>query len=96
MARGLLVLAGEIVFADRPADLLEHGERLALGVQRIALAPGKMPRPPHRLDRPGLVFLGDRREAHDFPIFLGQHVADQIVLVQPVHDQDDRTRLLVV
>jgi hypothetical protein len=27
--RGLLVLAGEIVFADRPADLLEHRDRLA-------------------------------------------------------------------
>ena len=28
--RGLLILAGEIVFADRPADVLEGGERLAL------------------------------------------------------------------
>src|SRR6516162_5614685 len=31
--RRLLVLAGEIVLADRAADLLEHGERLALGMQ---------------------------------------------------------------
>ena len=37
--RGLLVLAGEIVFADRPADLLEYRERLALGVQSLALPP---------------------------------------------------------
>ena len=55
-----------------------------------------MPRPPHRLDRPGLVLLGDRREAHDLPILLGQHMADEVILVQPVHDQDNRTRPLVV
>jgi hypothetical protein len=30
---GLLVLAGEIIFADHPADLLQHRERVALGVQ---------------------------------------------------------------
>jgi hypothetical protein len=40
--------------------------------------------------------LGDRRKAEDLPILLRQHVADQIVLVQPVHDQDDGARLLVV
>src|SRR5271166_1532152 len=93
---GLLVLAGEIVLPDRPADLLEHCRRLALGVQCLAPPTGKMPRSPYRLDRVGFVLLGDRREAHDLPIFLGQHVADEIVLVQPVHDQDDGTLLLVV
>ena len=83
--RGLLVLAGEIIFADprdKPgdaADLLEHFRRLALGMQCLAAASDKIPRPPQRLDLPGLVFLGDCREAHDVPIFLGQHVADQIV-----------------
>jgi hypothetical protein len=76
---GLLVLTGEIIFTDCPADLLEHPERLAFGVQCLAPAPGKMPRPPHRLDRPGLVLLGDCREAHDLPVLLGQHVADQII-----------------
>jgi hypothetical protein len=75
--RRLLVLAGEIVFADRPADLLEHRRGLALWVQRLAPPPGKAPRPPHRVDRVRLVLLGDRREAHDLPIFLGQHVADR-------------------
>src|SRR5271169_1557468 len=94
--RGLLVLAGEVILPDRPADLLEHCRRLPLGVQRLATLPGKVPRPPHRLDRPGLVLLGDRREVHDLPILLGQHVADQIILVQPVHDQDNRTLLLIV
>jgi hypothetical protein len=86
----------KIVFADRPADLLEHGERLALGVQLLAAPTGKMPRSSHRLDCPSLALLGDRREAHDLPIFLGKYVPDQIVLVQPMHDQDDGTLLLVV
>ena len=94
--RGLLVLAGEIIFADRAADLLEHRRGLALVVQRLAPPPRKVPRAPHRLNRVRLVLLGDRRAAHDLPIFLGQHVADQIILMQPVHDQHDRTFLLVV
>jgi hypothetical protein len=55
-----------------------------------------MPRSSHRLDCPSLALLGDRREAHDLPIFLGKYVPDQIVLVQPMHDQDDGTLLLVV
>jgi hypothetical protein len=80
-----MILAGEIIFADprdKPgdvADLLEHRRRLALGMQRLAPPPRKVPRPPHRLDRVPLVLLGDRREAQRPPIFLGQHVADQIV-----------------
>ena len=43
-----------------------------------------------------LVVLGDRRKAHDLPRLLRQHMAGEIVLVQPVHDQHDRTRELVV
>jgi hypothetical protein len=33
---GLLILAGEIVFADRPADAVKDVERLAIGVQGVA------------------------------------------------------------
>ena len=46
----------------------------------------------HGLDPVQLVLLGDRREAHDLPRLLRQHVAGEVVLVQPVHDQDDGTR----
>ena len=41
----LLVLAGEIVFADRAADMLEHATRLAFRVQGLAAAAGEMLRP---------------------------------------------------
>jgi hypothetical protein len=37
----LLILAGEIVFADRPPDPVKGGERLALGMQGLALTSSK-------------------------------------------------------
>src|SRR5438132_4917108 len=46
----LLVLAGEIVFADRPADLLEHDGRLALGMQGLARLAAKGLMPEHSLE----------------------------------------------
>src|SRR5208282_3091068 len=78
---GLLVLAGEIIFADRPADLLEHPGRLARGMQCLAAPALEATRPQHAVDDDRLVFLGDRRKADDLPVFLRQHMADQIVLV---------------
>ena len=89
-------MAGEIVFADRAADLLEHGQRLARRVQGLAPPPNEFARPGQGVDHVPLVLFGDRRKAHDFPILLCQHVTDQIVLVQPVHDQHDRPTLPVV
>jgi hypothetical protein len=43
-----------------------------------------------------LVLLGDRRKAQNLPILLRQYMAGEVVLVQPVHDQNDRTPRLVV
>jgi len=65
-------------------------------VQRLALPAGEDARPRQGIDHMRLVRLGDRRKAHDVPILLRQHVADQIVLVQPVHDQDDGALILVL
>ena len=42
------------------------------------------------------VGLGEGRQRDQLPILLRQHVARQVVLVQPVHDQHDRTGTLVV
>jgi hypothetical protein len=72
--RGLLILAGEIVFADRPADVLEGGKRLARGVQRLAQPPGEALRSPDRLDLVQLVGFGDCREAQDLPRLLLERV----------------------
>jgi hypothetical protein len=77
--RGLLVLAGKIVFAEDAADLLEGRQWLALGMQCLAALPGKRVRPQLRIEGVALVVLGDRRQAHDLPILLRQHVAGEIV-----------------
>jgi hypothetical protein len=52
------------------------------------LAPQGKPEPPQfRIERGSLVILSDLSRTHDLPILLRQHVTDQIVFVQPVHDQ---------
>jgi len=43
-----------------------------------------------------LVGFGDRREAHNLPWLLAEHVADEVVLVQPLHDDDDGATAFVV
>jgi len=89
-------LAGEIVLTDHAAELLQHLRRLALGVQGFTRSAAKDLPPEHRLDPVPLVLLGNRRQAHDLPLLLGQYMAGEVVLVPPVHDQHDRTRELVV
>jgi hypothetical protein len=92
-----MIPAGEVVLADRAADLLEHLGRLALGVQGLARFAAKGLPAEHGLD-PVQFFLvvGNRREAHDLPRLLRQHVTGDVILVQSVHDQDDGIRQLVV
>jgi hypothetical protein len=51
---------------------------------------------PDRLDLVHLVAFGDRRKAQDFPRFLREEVADEIIFVQPLHDGDDGAVALVV
>ena len=77
--RRLLVLAGEIIFAERAADLLEHRRRLALGMQRLARLPAEGLPTEHGLDPVQLVLVGDRRETHDLPRLLRQHVAGEVI-----------------
>src|SRR6202035_26931 len=42
-----------------------------------------------RLDDMPFVGLGDRGKREDVPAFSSQDVADEIVFVQPLHDDDD-------
>jgi hypothetical protein len=65
-------------------------------MQGLAARPGENSRTGQGVDAVDLVFFGDRRKAHDLPILLRLHMTDQIVLVQPVHDHDDRPVMLVV
>jgi hypothetical protein len=57
----------------------------------------------YRLNRVQLLLIGDRRKTHHLPRLLRQHMAGEVILrvtpgplVQPVHDQRDRTGQLVV
>jgi hypothetical protein len=43
-----------------------------------------------------LVFLGDGRKAQDIPVLLLEDVANQIVLVQPLHNDHNGAVTLVV
>ena len=51
---------------------------------------------PDRLDLVHLIGFGDGRKAHDFPGLLLEDVANEIVLVQPLHDDHDGALTLVV
>ena len=59
---GLLILAGEIVFADRPPDAVEDPERLTIGMQGLTATTREAFEPPDRLDLVHLVGFGDRRK----------------------------------
>jgi hypothetical protein len=56
-AGDLLILSGEVVFADCPPDVLEGFERLAVGVQSLAPTARKASRSPDRLDPVYLVLF---------------------------------------
>ena len=93
----LLVLGGEIHFPDGRANAFERGERLARRIERLARQPPERPSArERRLDGVRLVLFGDRRKRDDVPAALPQDVAGEIVLVQALHDDDDRALLLVV
>jgi hypothetical protein len=43
-----------------------------------------------------LVFGRNGRETEDFPLPLLQHVAYEVILVQPLHNNDDAARILII
>jgi len=57
-------------------------------MQRLTLPVPKASQSPDRFDPVHLVGFSDRRNAHDLPRLLGEHMADEVVLVQPLHDDD--------
>jgi len=94
--RRLLILSGKVVFADCPPDVFQGFERLAIGVQGLALTPREASRSPNRLDLVRLLGFGNRRKAQNLPGLLREDVADEVVFVQPLHDDDDGAVPLVV
>jgi len=58
--------------------------------------PPNDPSPITPCDDVGLVFFGNGGKPPMLPVFLFQDVADQIVLVQTLHNNDDAAGLLVI
>jgi hypothetical protein len=54
------------------------------------------PRSVRRFNHVRLVLFRNCREPKDFPMLLAENMADQIVLVQPLHDRNDASPPLVV
>lgn len=92
----LLVLARKIVFADGAADLFERRPRLPGRVEEIAGFAHKPLGAERSFEFEDLFLFGDRRQTDNFPTLLIEHVADEVVLVQALHDDDDRAFLFVV
>jgi hypothetical protein len=65
-------------------------------MQDLALTACEGLRSPDRLDPVLLVSFGDRRKAHDVPRLLREDVADEIVFVQPLHDDHNSAVAFVV
>ena len=92
----MLILTGEVVFTDRSTDAVEGVERLATGMQGLALTAGKASRFQDRLDLVSFICLGNRRKAQNLPGLLPKDVADEVVFVKPLHNDDNGTVPLVV
>ncbi len=89
-------MAGKVVLANGATDVSENEERLARRVQRLALTARKYCGPQIVSIACTLVGFGDRGKIHNLPWLLSEHVADQVVLVQPLHDDDNRAAAFVV
>jgi hypothetical protein len=48
------------------------------------------------LDRVAFVLLGNRRKGDHLPRLMFEHVPDKVILVEPLHDQNDAAAVLVI
>lgn len=84
----MLVLPGEVVLSDGTTKMFESSQRLALGVKRFANMATNCASisKKSRLDDVSFLFLGDSGQAYMLPVLLLQYVANEIVLVQALHN----------
>src|SRR5580704_18282906 len=94
--RLLLVLSGDVVFSDGAAYMLEHRHGFALRVQGFAGGTVYGASAEEGTNNVGFLFFGDGWQSYMFPLLLLQDMADQIVLVQALHKNDDAAGALVI
>jgi hypothetical protein len=92
----LLILSREVVLALGNADGLKNLQRLTLRMKSFASTPSDRARAVRSLDHMRFVLDRDGWEAEDFPLPLLQHVAHEVVLVQPLHNDDNAARILII
>jgi hypothetical protein len=84
-------LPSEVIFADGRPDLPQRFERFALWVKRFPSSANESPTSEGRFHNALLIDLGDRWKRDDLPPLLFQDMADQIILMQALHDDDNHT-----
>jgi len=94
--RALLILAGKVILSGVFANNVERKFRFPFRLEDLTGLALKCPLPPRTLDNMRFVFLRYRRKRQDVPISLLHYVADQVVLVQPLHDNNDYTGFFIV
>src|SRR5207248_5731791 len=94
--RVLLVLRGEVVLADRFSDMSQGRFGFALRMENVADCALEQASPERTDDVVHLFGFSDRGKHQYVPAFLLQDMTDQVVLMQPLHNDDDAAPRLVI
>lgn len=92
----MLVLPGKVVLAERPAYSLEHRQGFSLRMERFTDSASHRTGLIEGFDDVSFIFFRDGGKSHVLPVFLLQNVPNQIVLMQPLHNNKDAAGLLVI
>jgi hypothetical protein len=65
-------------------------------MKSLARQTNEAPSPVRRLERHAFGLLGNRREGQNRPIVPREHMTNEIILMQALHDDDDAAGSLVV
>jgi hypothetical protein len=91
-----IIILNTKIAAEARADLLERREWFALRMKNFARPPDEPLTAERGLDDMLLPGLRDGRKGDDVPFLLRQDMAHEIVLVEALHDEDDRAFRFVV
>jgi hypothetical protein len=71
-------------------------ERLSFWVEGVSCSTPELSLAIGSLDQISFIVVGYRWERQHFPTFALQHMTDQVIFMQPLHDQNDAPGALVV
>ena len=92
-----MILTGKVIGTHGRRDPIERGTIFAFWVQHVAFVPTiSNLRSNGRLDSVNLIHVRNGWEAQHTPVSFLQQMADQIILVQALHNDDDSTVTLII